>query len=111
MAGKVDTSEVFSCQHSSGNAGTCTLPYICHVKITRFSPDPQDYLLAIQVYESLLEQLPVVQGQLQSVIGRLYLSLGDLPSSQTYFSQVASGGEEEGEVEGRDRAVMAHINQ
>ena len=68
----------------------------------------------MQVYESLLEQLPDLQGQLLSVIGRLYLTLGDLPSAQTFFSQAASagGGDGEGdEGEERNKAVRTYVNQ
>jgi tetratricopeptide (TPR) repeat protein len=64
----------------------------------------QDYLLAVQVYESLLDQLPGLQEQLLSVMGRLYLTLGDLPSAQDLFSQAATAG-------GGDKAVRTHINQ
>ena len=56
------------------------------------------------MYESLLDQLPGLQGQLLSVMGRLYLTLGDLPSAQDLFSQAASTG-------GGDKAVRTHINQ
>ena len=58
----------------------------------------------MQVYESLLDQLPGVQGQLLSVMGRLYLTLGDLPSAQDLFSQAARAG-------GGDKEVRTHINQ
>ena len=73
----------------------------------------QDYLLAAQVYDSLLEQLPGQRGQLLSLMGRLFLSLGDLPSAQSYFSQVAClAGGEGGEGDGSEReTVLTHINQ
>ena len=75
----------------------------------------QDYLLAVQVYESLLEQLPGQRSQLLSLMGRLFLSLGDLPSAQSYFSQVSSpGGEggEGGEGDGGEwETILTYINQ
>ena len=63
----------------------------------------------MQVYESLVELLPGLEGQLLSLMGRLYLTLGDLPSAQALFSRAASAGEREG---GREvREVRTHINQ
>ena len=62
----------------------------------------QDYLLAVQVYESLLEQLPMLRCELLSAMGRLFLSMGDLSSAQNCLSQVM---EEEGE------GVRSHVNQ
>lgn len=44
--------------------------------------------MAAEIYNSLLELLPQQQVVLQSVIGRLYLQLGDLKSAQTYFNRV-----------------------
>ena len=77
------------------------------------TPPPQDYLLAIEVYQSLLDHLPSLREQLQSVMGRLYLSLGDLPSAQALFSLAATSSGEEGEGEGErgSTGVRAHINQ
>ncbi|CAI8054099.1 Trafficking protein particle complex subunit 12 [Geodia barretti] len=69
----------------------------------------QDYLLAVEVYEGLLEELPGLRSQLLSVMGRLHLTLGDLPSAQTLFSLAEDRDEkEEGEEE---RMVRTHINQ
>ena len=76
---------------------------------------PQDYLLAVEVYESLLEELPGLRDQLLSVMGRLHLTLGDLPSAQALFSLASSspspGDREEGEGEERGRMARSHMNQ
>ena len=89
------------------NAQECLSPYTV-----------QDYLLAVEVYESLLDQLPGLRSQILSVMGRLHLTLGDLPSAQSLFSLAAtspgSSGEEdleEGEEKEKERIVRAHINQ
>ena len=74
----------------------------------------QDYLLAVEVYESLLEELPGLRDQLLSVMGRLHLTLGDLPSAQCLFSLASSSSSEEREEEEeaeRERMVRNHINQ
>ena len=66
----------------------------------------------MEVYESLLEELPGVRDQLLSVMGRLHLTLGDLPSAQSLFSLASSSEErEEGEEAERERMVRNHINQ
>jgi tetratricopeptide (TPR) repeat protein len=70
----------------------------------------QDYLLAVEVYEGLLEELPGLRSQLLSVMGRLHLTLGDLPSAQTLFSLAEDRDEKEEEGEG-ERMVRTHINQ
>ena len=65
--------------------------------------------MAAEVYNSLLELLPQQQVELQSVIGRLYLQLGDLKSAQTYFSRVVKScdnQEQEGERQSQHQAII-----
>ena len=50
--------------------------------------------MAAEVYNGLMELLPQQRVELQSMIGRLYLQLGDLKSAQTYFSRVVNNQEE-----------------
>ena len=50
--------------------------------------------MAAEVYSSLLELLPEQRGEILSVIGRLYLQLGDLKLAQTYFTQVSELSED-----------------
>ena len=59
-------------------------------------------MLAVQVCESLLGQLPQVRTALLSAMGQLHLSMGDLPSAQELFARVV---DEEGE------GVRSHLNQ
>ena len=59
--------------------------------------------------------LPDLQGQLLSLMGRLHLTLGDLPTAQSLFTQAASVQrevrEDSEEEEERERLVRNHINQ
>ena len=69
----------------------------------------QDFHMAAEVYNSLLEILPQQQVELHSVIGRLYLQLGDLKSAQTYFSRVVKScdnQEQEGERQSQHQAII-----
>ena len=59
-------------------------------------------MLAVQVYESLLEQLPMLRCELLSAMGRLFLTMGDLSSAQSCFTQATK---EEG------MGVRSHMNQ
>ena len=44
--------------------------------------------MAVEVYSSMLDLIPEQRSQILSLIGRLYLSLGDLKSAQKYFTLV-----------------------
>ena len=61
--------------------------------------------MAVEVYGSLLELLPEHQAELISVIGRLYLQLGDLKLAQTYFSRVSEMSEKKA-VQRSDQAII-----
>ena len=66
--------------------------------------------MATAVYNSLLELLPQQQVEIQSMIGRLYLQLGDLKSAQTYFSQVIKSCDTQ-EQEHRQHQAIIKINE
>lgn len=61
--------------------------------------------MAVEVYNSLLELLPEQQAEILSVIGRLYLQLGDLKLAQTYFSRVSELSEKK-EGQKCDQAII-----
>ena len=54
--------------------------------------------MAVEVYTSLLELLPEQRAVILSVIGRLYLQLGNLNSAQTYFNRVKEMSERENQA-------------
>ena len=62
--------------------------------------------MAAEVYNSLLELLPQQQVEIQSMIGRLYLQLGDLKSAQTYFSRVIKSCDNQEEEQRRHQAII-----
>lgn len=58
--------------------------------------------MAAEVYSSVSELLPEQQAQIFSVIGRLYLQLGDLKSAQSYFNRISDVDQEREE----NRAIV-----
>lgn len=64
--------------------------------------------MAVEVYTSLMELLPEQRALILSVIGRLYLQLGNLNSAQTYFNQVKEWKEEEEE---RNNQAIVKTNE
>ena len=66
--------------------------------------------MAAEVYNSLLELLPQQRVEIQSMIGRLYLQLGDLKSAQIYFSRVIKSCDNQ-EQEQRQHQAIIKINE
>ncbi|XP_077477450.1 trafficking protein particle complex subunit 12 [Stigmatopora argus] len=48
----------------------------------------KDYILAVEVYHSIIQYEPQQRAQLLSGIGRLFLQIGDIKTAETYFSDV-----------------------
>ena len=68
--------------------------------------------MAAEMYNSLLELLPQQRVELQSLIGRLYLQLGDLKLAQTYFNRVIKSCDGQQQQEGqRNHQAIVKINE
>jgi tetratricopeptide (TPR) repeat protein len=66
--------------------------------------------MAAEMYNSLLELLPQQRVEIQSVIGRMYLQLGDLKSAQMYFSRVIKSCDSQ-EQENSQHQTIVKINE
>ena len=62
--------------------------------------------MAAEVYNSLLELLPQQRVEIQSVIGRMYLQLGDLKSAQMYFSRVIKSCDSQEQENSHHQAII-----
>uniref|UniRef100_A0A3B4F3J7 Trafficking protein particle complex subunit 12 n=1 Tax=Pundamilia nyererei TaxID=303518 RepID=A0A3B4F3J7_9CICH len=66
---------------------------------------PQDYVLAVDTYHSIIQYQPQQRAQLLSGIGRIFLQIGDVKTAERYFQDV----EKCGPVKGSQQALATCV--
>ncbi|KAA0711509.1 Trafficking protein particle complex subunit 12 [Triplophysa tibetana] len=76
----------------------------------------KDYVLAVEVYQSIIEYEPEQKVQLLSGIGRIFLQIGDIRTADKYFLEVEKACELKGKSPDEDTSVLmnrafVHLSQ
>ncbi|XP_066531061.1 trafficking protein particle complex subunit 12 [Hoplias malabaricus] len=66
----------------------------------------KDYVLAVETYHSIIQYEPQQRVQLLSGIGRIFLQIGDIKTSEKYFQEVEKDCQEKGTSPAKDTSVL-----
>ncbi|MBN3280087.1 TPC12 protein, partial [Polyodon spathula] len=66
----------------------------------------KDYVLAVDVYHSIIQYEPEQQPQLLSGIGRIFLQIGDIKTAEMYFQDMENGFTTKGEDPNQSTLVL-----
>ncbi|XP_072554836.1 trafficking protein particle complex subunit 12 [Paramormyrops kingsleyae] len=76
----------------------------------------KDYVLAVEMYNSIVQHEPERKAQLLSGIGRIFLQIGDIKTAEKYFQEVEKACQAKGDGQNPDTYVLmnrafVHLSQ